>query len=69
MIDVNVRSSSAYHKTGNILNKLPKGIQPKAKQHIHDIWMAATREAAVEAFDLFIEIYQDKYPKATDCLV
>ena len=56
------------HKTGNILNKLPKGIQPKAKQHIHDIWMAATREAAVEAFDLFIEIYQDKYPKATDCL-
>jgi transposase-like protein len=68
MIDVNVRSSSAYHKTGNILNKLPKGIQPKAKQHIHDIWMAATREAAVEAFDLFIEIYQDKYPKATDCL-
>ena len=56
------------HKTGNILNKMPKSIQAKAKQHIHDIWMAETREDAEKAFDLFIEIYQLKYPKACECL-
>ena len=48
------------HKTGNILNKMPKSIQAKAKQHIHDSWMAETREDAEKAFDLFIEIYQLK---------
>jgi len=43
------------HKTGNILNKMPKGLQAKAKQHIHDIWMAETWEGAEKAFDRFIE--------------
>jgi len=57
------------HKTKNILNKMPKGIQPKAKQAIHDIWMAETRKAAEKAFDKFIQTYQAKYPKAVDCLV
>ncbi len=56
------------HKTGNILNKMPKSIQAKAKQHIHDIWMAETREDAEKAFDRFIETYQLKYPKACECL-
>jgi transposase-like protein len=28
------------HKTGNVLNKLPKAVQPKAKQALHQIWMA-----------------------------
>ena len=56
------------HKTANILNKLPKPSQAKAKQQIHDIWMAATREEAEKAFDLFLETYQLKYPKATQCL-
>ena len=28
------------HKTGNVLNYLPKSIQEKAKQGLHDIWMA-----------------------------
>lgn len=65
----NTRSQRCWvHKTVNVLDKLPKGIQAKAKQHIHDIWMAATREAAENAFDLFVKIYQDKYPKATECL-
>ena len=31
------------HKTANILNKLPKCSQAKAKQYTHDIWMAETR--------------------------
>ena len=26
------------HKTGNVLNTLPKSLQPKAKQALHDIW-------------------------------
>ncbi len=56
------------HKTGNILNKMPKSIQAKAKQHIHDMWMAETRENAEKAFDRFIETYQLKYPKACECL-
>jgi putative transposase len=56
------------HKTANILNKLPKHSQGKAKQAIHDIWMAETRENAEKAFDLFVEIYKAKYPKAVQCL-
>jgi len=56
------------HKTGNVLNKLPKGAQGKAKQHLQDIWMAQTRVDANRAFDEFIQTYQDKYPKAVDCL-
>jgi transposase-like protein len=56
------------HKTANILNKLPKGVQAKAKSALHQIWMAATREAAHTAFDGFLNAYQDKYPKATECL-
>ena len=56
------------HKTGNVLNKLPKGVQGKAKQHLQDIWMAQTRVDANRAFDDFIQIYRDKYPKAVECL-
>ena len=56
------------HKTANVLNKLPKGIQPQAKQRLHEIWMAATRQEAEQAFDYFIQAYQAKYPKATECL-
>jgi putative transposase len=56
------------HKTANILNKLPKTLHSKAKHHIHSIWMADTKENAEKSFDFFIEAYQDKYPKATECL-
>ena len=56
------------HKTMNVLNCLPKTAQPKAKQALHDIWQAETRKAADKAFDLFIETYDAKYPKATLCL-
>ena len=57
------------HKTGNVLNVLPKSVQPKAKRALHDIWQAATREDAEQAFDQFIETYEPKYPKATATLV
>ncbi len=56
------------HKTMNVLNCLPKSSQPKAKQALHNIWQAETREDADQAFDLFIATYDAKYPKATLCL-
>jgi len=56
------------HKTANVLDKLPKRLQPEAKNKLHQIWMAETRADAEQAFDLFVETYQAKYPKATECL-
>ncbi len=57
------------HKTGNVLNYLPKSSQAKAKQALHEIWMAETREKAENAFDSFLETCEAKYPKATHCLL
>jgi len=56
------------HKTANVLNKMPKSIQAKAKSMLHDIWMASTTKDAGEAFDLFVETFNAKYPAATACL-
>ncbi len=56
------------HKTANVLNKLPKSVQPRAKQHLQDIWMAETKEVAEKAFDFFLEAYGPKYDKAVACL-
>jgi putative transposase len=56
------------HKTANVLDKLPKRLQPRAKEAIHNIWMAETRGAANEAFDSFLETCGAKYPKACECL-
>lgn len=57
------------HKTANVLNKMPKAVQPKAKSMLHDIWLAETRKEAEKAFDLFVVTFQAKYPKAVECLV
>ena len=56
------------HKTANVLNKLPKSQQPKAKRSLHEIWMAETRGDAERAFDAFIEAYELKYERAAHCL-
>jgi putative transposase len=56
------------HKSANVLNKLPKGLQAKAKADLNDIWMAETRAAAEQAFDNFLLLYEAKYPKASACL-
>lgn len=56
------------HKTGNVLDKLPKGVQARAKDNLHQIWMAETKEMAEKAFDHFIQSYEAKYPKAAECL-
>lgn len=56
------------HKTANVLNNLPKGLQGKAKAELNDIWMAESRAAAEQAFDNFLRSYEAKYPKASACL-
>jgi putative transposase len=56
------------HKTGNVLDKLPKRLRAEAKDKIHQIWMAPTKADADKAFDLFVATYEAKYPKATECL-
>jgi transposase-like protein len=56
------------HKTANVLNKLPKSQQSKAKRALQDIWMAETRTDAEAAFGAFIETYGVKYEKAVACL-
>lgn len=56
------------HKTANVLNKLPKSLQARAKRALQDIWMAETRQDAEAAFDGFIECYGLKYEKAVECL-
>jgi putative transposase len=56
------------HKTANVLNKLPKALQAKGKDDLHQIWMAPSRVDADQAFDLFLATYVAKYPKATECL-
>ena len=57
------------HKTANILDKMPKSVQSKAKSNIHEMYMAETEEVALKAYDHFVSVYQDKYPKAVDCLI
>ena len=56
------------HKTANVIAKLPKSQQPKAKRALQEIWMAETKAAAELAFDAFVESYTPKYEKAADCL-
>jgi len=56
------------HKTANVLNKLPKSQQPKAKRALQEIWMAETRNDAEAAFNAFMAAYQLKYEKASACL-
>jgi transposase-like protein len=57
------------HKTANVLNKLPKGQQSKAKRALHEVWMAETKNNALLAFDAFVETWAIKYDKAVDCLI
>ncbi len=56
------------HKTRNVLNALPKNVQPKAKQALQEIWRSETKKLAEKAMDVFLETYELKYPKATSCL-
>ena len=57
------------HKTANVLNKLPKCQQSKAKRAPQEIWMAETKKDTLAAFDAFIETWGVKYDKAVECLI
>src|SRR3954471_8322985 len=57
------------HKTANILNKMPKSLHTKAKRALQEIWMAETKKDAVTALEAFVETYQVKYQRATNCLI
>jgi putative transposase len=56
------------HKAANVLNKLPKSQQSKAKRALQEIWMAETKKDALVAFDAFIETWGVKYERAVECL-
>ncbi|NQY74746.1 MAG: IS256 family transposase [Candidatus Margulisbacteria bacterium] len=57
-----------FHKTGNVLNKLPKSLQGKAKVELREIWMQPTRKDANTLIKRFVNRYKAKYPKAASCL-
>lgn len=56
------------HRIGNVLDKLPRRLQPKAKAALHEIMKTDSREAALEEIESFREEYGAKYPKAVDTL-
>jgi transposase-like protein len=57
-----------FHKLGNVLDKLPKSAQPKAKSALYEVMNAPTRKAALKAIKAFTDDYTAKYPKAVECL-
>jgi putative transposase len=57
------------HRTANVLDKMPKSIQKQAKRHIHEIYLAVTKQEALGAFDRFVKLYEAKFPKAVQCLL
>jgi transposase-like protein len=57
------------HKIANVLDKLPKRVQPDAKNLLHEMMKAPTESAALKSRESFEKLFSDKYPKATECLV
>lgn len=56
------------HKTANVLDKIPKSKQPEAKKMLHNIYNQPSKAEANTAFAAFLEVFDAKYPKATNCL-
>lgn len=56
------------HKTANILDKMPKSVQPRAKELIHEMYKALEKTQALKSFDCFLSTYEARYPKACKCL-
>ncbi len=57
------------HRLANVLDKLPKRLQPRAKSQLHEIFKAETKEIAEEQLAKFVKEYEDKYPKAVASLL
>ena len=56
------------HKVANILDKLPKRLQRRAKEALREIREAPSRKAAEKEMDRFETEYGAKYPKAVESL-
>jgi transposase-like protein len=56
------------HKTANVLNKVPKSVQPGMKMALREVYLAPTRAQAEIAIDLFEDAYGARYPKAVECV-
>ena len=57
------------HKLVNVLDKLPRRLQPRAKRALHEMMYAASRPECAAARIRFADEYQVKYPKAVESLV
>ena len=57
-----------FHKAGNILDKMPRAVQSKARTMVREMWQAPSRETALQAYDHFCRSWDQKYPKAVACL-
>jgi len=57
-----------FHRLGNVLDKLPKRLEPKAKNMLHEIMNAETRTDANTGIAKFAAQFKDKYPKAVKSL-
>jgi transposase-like protein len=56
------------HKIANVLDKLPKRVQPRAKEMLHEIMRAPDRASAVEDMDRFSKEFEAKYPQSVEIL-
>lgn len=56
------------HKIANVLNKLPKRVQPEAKRLLHEMMNAPDKASAIRAKKNFTETFNDKYEKSVMCL-
>jgi transposase-like protein len=56
------------HKMANVLDKLPKRLQPRAKALLREAMYADTKQHASEAIDHLAEEFGSKHPKAIACL-
>jgi transposase-like protein len=57
------------HKVANVLNKVPKSVQPNMKADLREVRDAPDRASAEAAIAVFKEKYDAKYPKAVECMV
>jgi len=57
------------HKIANVLDKLPKRLQPRAKSQLHEIMRAPDRKTAIEEIGRFTAEFENRYPKAANNLV
>lgn len=57
------------HKIANVLDQLPKRLQPRAKAMLHEIMQAPDRASAEEEIERFVTEFEARYPKATECLL